>query len=186
LGIVCAQHFIVPAGGVSYSCGSGTACVEGSSTGNPWGVYGASSGSNGVEGRSSAAGRSGVAGVQLGNSGIGVYAESHDTSKKYATLFAKADESATNIFYGYNSATHASCLIDPNSNLTCTGSISATTSAKLVGVTGNSEQDYGVEGVSTSADGVHGITNSTTGNSRGCRGGARDQRYVVRRLWNFR
>jgi len=165
LGIVRAQRLIEPAGGVSYGCSSGKACVEGSSTGSPYGVYGLSTGGNGVEGRSSAAGRSGVSGVQLGDDGIGVYGESHDTSGKYAALFAKADETATDIFYGYNSATHASCLIDPNSNLTCKGSIEASPSADVVGVMGNSAKDYGVEGVSSSADGVHGVTSSTSGNS---------------------
>src|SRR5580658_5741866 len=165
LGIVRVQRYVVPDGGVTYSCSTGNACVEGSSTGSPYGVYGLSSGGNGVEGRSSAAGQAGVAGVQLGDSGFGVYAESHDTSKKYAALFSRGDEKATNIFYGENAATHSSCLIDPNSNLTCTGSIEGAPSQKLVGVMGDSAQDYGVEGVSGTADGVHGVTNSTIGNS---------------------
>src|SRR5579863_166957 len=165
LGIARVQHFVVPDGGVGYTCSSGKACVEGSSTGTPYGVYGTSSGGNGVEGKSSAAGRSGISGVQLGSSGIGVYAESHDTSAKYAALLARGDETSTNIFYGYNEATHSSCLIDPNSNLTCKGSIEGAPSQKLVGVMGNSTEEYGVEGVSYIADGVYGTTNSTTGNS---------------------
>ena len=165
LGIVRVQRFIEPAGGVSYACSTGKACVEGSSTGSPYGVYGLSTGGNGVEGRSSAAERSGVSGVQLGASGIGVYGESHDTSKKYAAVFARGDESTTNIFYGENAATHTSCLIDPHSNLICTGSIEGTPSEKLVGVMGKSNEEYGVEGVSYLTDGVYGVTSSTTGSS---------------------
>jgi hypothetical protein len=161
LGIVRAQRFAVAEAGGRYNCSTGRACVEGNSTGMPYGVYGTSSGSNGVEGRSSATGRAGVSGLDLDN-GIGVYAESHDTTGKYAALFARADESTTNIFFGYNRATNASCLIDPNANLLCKGIIEAGPSTNSVGVTGSSDQNYGVEGVSTNSDGVHGITSSTT------------------------
>lgn len=162
LGIVRAQRFVVPDTGHSYVCNKGEACVEGDSTGKPFGVYGTSSGGNGVQGTSNATGRAGAAGLHLAN-GIGVYAESHDTSGKYAALYARGDESTTSIFFGYNRTTHASCQIDPNADLLCNGVIEAGgPSTQSVGVMGSSGQNYGVEGVSTSGDGVHGITSSAT------------------------
>jgi hypothetical protein len=185
LGIVRAQRFAAPDAGVTYKCSTGKACIEGTATGTPYGVYGTSSGGNGVEGRSSAAGRSGVSGVQLGSSGIGVYGESHDTTGKYAALIARADETTTNLFYGYNPATHASCLIDPNANLTCNGFISASSgilgsSSSGPGVYGVDTKNYGVEGVSgssngvygssTSGYGVYGVTGSASGGSAGVAG----------------
>src|SRR5579863_3589889 len=167
LGIVRAQRFTAPDAGVSYKCSTGTACVEGTSTGTPYGVYGQSSGGNGLEGKSSAAARSGVSGVQLGSSGIGVYAESHDTTGKYGALFAKADESATNIFYGYNSATHLSCLIDPYADLACKGSIYGVAgNVNVYGVRGDDGTTYGagVEGFDESGGtGVYAGTSASTG-----------------------
>jgi hypothetical protein len=161
LGIVRTQRFAAPDAGVKYTCSSGTACVEGTSTGTPYGVYGNSSGGNGVEGKSSAAAKAGVSGLQLGTSGIGVYGESQDTTGKYAGIVARGDESATNIFYGYNSATHASCLIDPSSNLTCQGSLS-----------GSSSSGSGVLGASSSANaaGVIGVSTASSADSHGVMG----------------
>jgi hypothetical protein len=71
-GIVRAEH-VKPAGSVTYSCSSGTACIEGSSTGNKtWAVYGTSTGADGVHGAiSSTNGNSGVAGISTGSSGSG-------------------------------------------------------------------------------------------------------------------
>jgi hypothetical protein len=164
LGIVRTQRFAAPDAGVKYTCSSGTACVEGTSTGTPYGVYGDSSGGNGVEGKSSAAAKAGVSGLQLGTSGIGVYGESQDTTGKYAGVVARGDESATNIFYGYNSATHASCLIDPSSNLTCKGAITGI-SSNLNGVYGTSSTLNGVYGAAsvTYASGVYGTTTNARG-----------------------
>jgi len=165
LGIVrAAQRFVVPA--MIYTCSTGAACVEGKSTGTPLGVLGTSSGGTGVEGTSSAAKFAGVSGLQSGNDGIGVYAESSDTSGKYAALFARGVKSATDIFYGYNSSTHASCLIDFNADLSCKGSVEASPlTNSSIAIMGTSGSNYGVEGYSQSADGVHGITYSSIGNS---------------------
>ena len=96
---VRAQRF-VPFNSGNYKCSTGKACVTGDSTGTPWGVYGASSGGNGVEGQSSASGKAGVSGVNLaqGAGGDGVYAQSADTSGKYAAFFGHGTKAATNLF----------------------------------------------------------------------------------------
>ncbi len=58
----------------TYTCSSGTACVEGDSSGsNTWGVYGTATTDDGVHGVSSANGDSGVAGIATGGNGHGVY-----------------------------------------------------------------------------------------------------------------
>ncbi len=79
LGTVRAQRFVVPARGVSYTCSSGKACVEGSSAGNPYGVEGVSVSADGIHGvTSSTTGSSGVAGEATGKSGTsyGVFGSS--------------------------------------------------------------------------------------------------------------
>jgi hypothetical protein len=148
--IVRAEH-ANPDKSKTFSCGSGTACVEGSSTGSgTWGVYGTSLSADGVHGvtsttngnsgtsgistattghgiygrSSNGQGGSGVAGIQRGTSsgsGDGVYSESADTSNLYEALEAKADSSNTYIFEGYNSTTDGLCTIDYNATLACTG-----------------------------------------------------------------
>jgi hypothetical protein len=79
LGIVRAEY-AQPAGSVTYDCGSGTACVTGSSTGSKtYGVYGTSTVRDGVHGvTASTNGYSGVAGIASGTSGSarGVYGSS--------------------------------------------------------------------------------------------------------------
>ncbi|MBV8066415.1 MAG: hypothetical protein JO113_00450, partial [Candidatus Eremiobacteraeota bacterium] len=121
-GIVRAARYM-PVNGITYTCSTGTACVEGNSTGKPWGAYGNSSGGNGVEGQSSASAHAGVAGVNLGTQGYGVYGESADLSGKYAALFGQGDANATNLLRVYNRATGASCIVDPYASLTCTGNV---------------------------------------------------------------
>jgi hypothetical protein len=157
LTIVRAQRFVVTPNAVT-ACASGRACVEGASKGKPWGVYGLSTGSNGVEGRSSAPGHAGIAGLHLAD-GFGVYAESHDSTGKYAALFARGDETGTNIFYGENRANKTTCLIDPSANLTCTGTLKGTPSANAIGVEGDSTANTGVHAVSDSGYGLEATSN---------------------------
>lgn len=84
--IVRAEH---PLSGssVSYSCSSGTACVEGSSSGKKtWGVYGTATTADGVHGLTSTTkGNSGVAGISQGKhgSGQGVYGSSSNGNGVY-------------------------------------------------------------------------------------------------------
>jgi len=158
LTIVRAQRFVALPNAVT-GCASGKACVEGASKGRPWGVYGTSTGNNGVEGRSSASGHSGISGLHLAD-GFGVYAESHDSSGKYAALYARGDETATNIFYGENKANKASCLVDPSANLTCTGTLKGIPSASAIGVEGDSTENTGVHAVSDSGFGLEATSKS--------------------------
>jgi hypothetical protein len=143
--IVRAEH-VRPDKSKIFMCSAGTACVTGLSSGNgtagvsgvstatsghAYGVYGTSVSGAGVYGGSTSAGHAAVTGQQQAtgsNSGIGVYAESADTTGTYEALQAKADNSQTYIFVGYNEANSppsspTECLIDPNANLFCTGSI---------------------------------------------------------------
>jgi hypothetical protein len=124
-GIVRAER-ARPDKSVTYNCSSGTACVEGNSTGSmTWGVYGTSSASSGVEGHSTATDQAGVAGYQLGtsNGGYGVFAESADTTGNYGAIYAQGNNSQTNLLAAYNKATDTSCVITPQSDLDCSGSI---------------------------------------------------------------
>jgi hypothetical protein len=73
----------------TYNCGSGTACVEGNSTGSStWGVYGAGSNADGVHGvTGSTNGNSGTSGISTGTSGSahGVYGRSSNGQGVYGT-----------------------------------------------------------------------------------------------------
>jgi hypothetical protein len=74
----------------TYSCSSGTACLEGSCTGSStWGVYGVIRLGLGV--RASRV----SSGALPSGSGDGVYSESADTTNLYEALEAKADSSNT-------------------------------------------------------------------------------------------
>jgi hypothetical protein len=77
---------------VIYNCSSGTACVEGSSTGtSTWGVYGTATKSDGVHGvTSSTTGGSGVTGISKGTSGkgSGVIGKSSNGDGIYGTTSA--------------------------------------------------------------------------------------------------
>jgi hypothetical protein len=164
--VVRAQRF-APLNSVSYSCtgGKGSACVTGESKGKPWGLLGESPKSHGVVGISTGLGKAGVAGYSSGSGpgGYGVYAESADSTGKYAALDVQGDASGTNLFYAYNSANKTLCLIDPNSNLTCHGTLAAFPSgASANGVIGQAQNGYGVAGVSSTGDGIHGETHSST------------------------
>lgn len=73
----------------TYSCSSGTACLEGSSTGSStWGVYGVGAIADGVHGvTSSTNGNSGASGISTGTSGSahGVYGRSSNGQGVYGT-----------------------------------------------------------------------------------------------------
>ena len=88
LGIVRAEH-VNPAKSKVFSCSSGTACLEGSSTGSStWGVYGTATTSDGVHGVTSATnGNSGASGISTGTSGSahGVYGRSSNGQGVYGT-----------------------------------------------------------------------------------------------------
>jgi hypothetical protein len=73
----------------TYTCSSGTACLEGSSTGsNTWGVYGLAAVADGVHGvTNSTNGNSGTSGISNGTSGQGhgVYGRSSNGQGVYGT-----------------------------------------------------------------------------------------------------
>jgi hypothetical protein len=102
-GIVRAER-VKPAGSVTYSCSSGPACIEGSSTGSStWAVYGTSTGADGVHGAiSSTTGSSGVAGISTGTSGSGhgVYGRSTNGAGVYASASTQVNGSA--VYGTYN------------------------------------------------------------------------------------
>jgi hypothetical protein len=87
LSIVRAE--ITPDRSKTFSCSSGTACVEGNSTGSKtWGVYGVSGSADGVHGVTSTTnGNSAVAGISMGTSGNGrgVYGNSSNGAGVYGT-----------------------------------------------------------------------------------------------------
>ncbi len=101
---------------------SGTSGISTATTGHAHGIYGRSANGEGVYGITSAADTDGVYGTA--GSGWGVFGESSDTSGDYTAVAALGDKSATYIFVGANAGTGASCIIDPNANLNCTGTIS--------------------------------------------------------------
>ena len=147
----------------TYTNGGGGPGIQGNNTnrGAPdaFGVYGTSSGTDGVHGTSTHAGSSGVAGIMTGTStgnGNGVYAQSSDSSGKYAALYAAAYNSATYLFQGFNFSTGNNCKIDPNANLSCTGKLSGT---------GNNSA-YAVEGT-LSGDGGSAVTGIANGTETG-------------------
>jgi hypothetical protein len=88
LGIVRAEH-VTPDKSKTYKCSSGTACVEGNSTGsNTWGVYGVGATADGVHGVTSTInGNSGTSGISTGTSGQGhgVYGRSSNGQGVYGT-----------------------------------------------------------------------------------------------------
>jgi len=110
-GIVRAEH-AKPNGSVSYSCSSGTACVEGDSTGSAtWGVYGLSTMDDAVHGvTSSTNGNSAVAGIATGTSGFahGVYGKSSNGDGVYGASSSaygvEGTSTATNLagVHGYS------------------------------------------------------------------------------------
>lgn len=73
----------------SYKCNSGTACIEGNSSGSKtWGVYGIGSVADGVHGvTNSTNGNSGTSGISIGMSGSahGVYGRSSNGQGVYGT-----------------------------------------------------------------------------------------------------
>jgi len=88
LGIVRAER-VTPDKSKTYKCSSGTACVEGNSTGSStWGVYGAGTTADGVHGvTNSTNGNSGTSGISNGTSGQGhgVYGRSSNGQGVYGT-----------------------------------------------------------------------------------------------------
>jgi len=88
VGVVRAER-AKPAGSIDKSCSSGTACVEGDSSGSTtWGVYGIGSSYDGVHGvTSTTSGNSAVAGISQGTTGDGngVYGRSSNGPGVYGT-----------------------------------------------------------------------------------------------------
>jgi len=86
--IVRAEH-VNPDKSKTYTCSSGTACVEGKSSGSTsWGVYGVGAIADGVHGvTSSTNGNSGASGISTGTSGSahGVYGRSSNGQGVYGT-----------------------------------------------------------------------------------------------------
>ena len=86
--IVRAEH-VNPDKSKTYTCSSGTACVEGNSSGSStWGVYGVGAIADGVHGvTSSTNGNSGASGISTGTSGSahGVYGRSSNGQGVYGT-----------------------------------------------------------------------------------------------------
>lgn len=78
-----------PAKSKTYSCGSGTACLEGSSSGSStWGVYGIGASADGVHGvTTSTDGNSGTSGISTATTGSahGVYGRSSNGQGVYGT-----------------------------------------------------------------------------------------------------
>jgi hypothetical protein len=138
----------------TYSCSSGTACIEGNSTGSAYGVYGTSSGVHGIYGQTTTAsgGYAGVYGIATAN-GYGVYGASSDTSGNYAALDAYGVNSGTNLLIAYNNATKGKCTMDSGADLTCTGTISG--QGTFNGVIGESS-GAGAAAVLGSANGSNG------------------------------
>ncbi|HEV3092144.1 MAG TPA: hypothetical protein VGX91_11965 [Candidatus Cybelea sp.] len=101
ISIVRAEHAI-PDKSKTYSCSSGTACLEGNSSGtSTWGVYGASADADGVHGVSSTTnGNSGTSGISTATtgSGHGVYGRSSNGQGVYGT------SSSNNGVEGHSSA----------------------------------------------------------------------------------
>ncbi|MGB6522860.1 MAG: hypothetical protein WBE83_13930 [Candidatus Cybelea sp.] len=86
--IVRAEH-VNPDKSKTFSCGSGMACVEGSSTGSStWGVYGTSVSADGVHGvTGTTSGNSGTSGISTGTTGQGhgIYGRSSNGQGVYGT-----------------------------------------------------------------------------------------------------
>jgi hypothetical protein len=147
LSIVRAEH-VSPA--QVYTCSSGTACVEGNSTGNnaTYGVYGEAANADGVHGvTASTKGNSGVTGIATGTSGSahGVYGRSQNGDGVFGTTAAA---SGTNLAGVYG-----------------TGSIGVYGISSNVGVVGTATGGGGI-GISAVAKGL-GTALSVTGDGAG-------------------
>jgi hypothetical protein len=151
LGIVRAAHAIPDHKSGLFNCSLGTACLEGDSTGSKtWGVYGLSQSADGVHGVTSTTnGNSAVAGISTATSGtghgvygvttvtggtgvdgyvsdgVGVIGEtgSNLASATYPGIFAVGDNKNSWPFMAYNSNTKGICEIDPDADLSCTGTV---------------------------------------------------------------
>ncbi len=102
---VVRAELIKPDKSKTFTCSSGTACVEGSSTGSAWGVYGVGTIGDGVHGvTSSTNGNSGTSGISTATSGSahGVYGRSSNGQGVYGT------SSSNNGVEGHSTASGAS------------------------------------------------------------------------------
>jgi hypothetical protein len=152
----------------TYNCNSGTACIQGNSTGKAYGVYGTSSGLHGIYGKTttSTGGYAGVYGIATAN-GYGVYGASSDTSGNYAALGAYGANSSTNLLIAYNNATKGKCIMDPNADLSCTGTLSGVSVAETgTGVYGSASQGYGVWAASNDTSEEYDALFATASNSK--------------------
>jgi hypothetical protein len=134
LSIVRAER-VNPNTSVSYSCKTGAACVEGSSTGSgTWGVYGVGTKDDGVRGvTSTASGGNGVSGLATGS------------SKSSNGIYGKS----TNAAGIYGISTHS-------------WGVEGVSSAGG-GVYGLSTNNDGVYGLSTNSQGVYGVSTASAG-----------------------
>jgi hypothetical protein len=172
LGIVRAAH-VSPLTNHVYNCSGGKVCVEGDSTGNPYGVEGISASADGVHGMThSSTGSSGVAGIANNTSGYsygvygssangnGVYGGSTSTHGVYGTSSIRGGAGV----YGVNTA--ACCGWGVYGKATDGPGVYGESTGKSTrvnpGVYGTSSQGPGVEGYTSGASaGVFGTSQGT-------------------------
>jgi hypothetical protein len=140
-GVVRAEH-AKPNTSVSYSCSTGMACVEGSSTGSgTWGVYGVGTKDDGVRGvTTTSSGGNGVTGLATGasTSANGLYGKSTNGTGVYGTSVKG---------YGVEGIASSTGGVEGIFN---------STSPSGYGVFGTAPYGYGVYGSSTEGNGVYG------------------------------
>jgi hypothetical protein len=115
----------------STSGNSGVTGLATGTSGTAHGIFGRSSNGDGVYGITTqndglSSGVYGIAGNGWGLAGV-----SDDTSGNYAAIAGVGNDSATNLFFVDNSATNGSCFIDRNGNLSCTGTITSSSSLRV-------------------------------------------------------
>jgi hypothetical protein len=152
---VRAEH-VKPNKSKTYNCSSGTACVTANASGSAGNaLYGNSTVGTGVLGQTSAANNSAVVGNATGN-GNGVYAQSADSSGGYWALRAIGLNAATNLLDAANHANNAACHIDPNANLSCTGTVTGGADVRVRHITSAHQHvlTYAAESASATIDDV--------------------------------
>jgi len=156
-GVVRAEH-AKPNSSVSYSCNTGSACVEGSSTGTgTWGVYGVGSKDDGVRGvTTTSSGGNGVTGMATGSStsGSGVYGKALHGDGVYGSSSGQNQSGV----YGQNTSTYGFGIYgsSPNAYGVYGTGYWGVYGKGLYGVYGASSSSYGVFGEGPGDVGVYG------------------------------
>jgi|HubBroStandDraft_4_1064222.scaffolds.fasta_scaffold00003_15 hypothetical protein len=164
----------LPARNKTFSCSSGTACLEGSSTGSStWGVYGTAESADGVHGVTSATnGNSGTSGISTGTSGSahGVYGRSSNGQGVYGT------SSSNNGVEGHSTASAGSGVAGIQSGKSSgsgdgvySESADTTNLYEALEAKADSSSTYIFEGYNASTDGLCTIDYNAT---LACTGGA--------------